>query len=550
MPRRAWASCATHADWGGLSCRWRSQSTRAPAGSAASSNSVPSAPNGGFAQDAARALPRPASSCASAAARSAGRPTAPAARRPAQRASNTAAVIRSGAAVPTAPATGAAGGARAKEAGLCTSCGLRRPADEPLRLRAMPRGAGASLDRRRYDARRAAGRCVRCAQPAVRGTVAAAAAASALEKERVSPDRQKQRQPVSDATSDRRARGDFVWIAAVHVKECSARCQRCAYRSNSRAPERHLAALWPPQITVIELQTLQELGTFETEAEAAACIAFARLHPDQVEILSNVPLLALPPAMSAASPQTSRTPGRLLANIWQSQRSVVLSAPRQSSAVRFARPSGSPAGVGAGPQPRGGVKSLEEGEQERGRERAVRARSATFVINSESNRRQDHVVRIELRLRSSVGWVPMRPSATSPPAGASPICRVATDESPIIEKQIRGPENRQDRVAPGGQLPERPDRHAGEAREEGPPGLRRGQAADPEAGGRRARTPTASPPRSCWSPAGAIQFLERPAGTNGNGAQEPGDDTAPAPDAATVQGLKASHFAGEVRQNV
>ena len=53
--------------------------------------------------------------------------------------------------------------------------------------------------------------------------------------------------------------------------------------------------MWPPQITVIELQTSQELGTFETEAEAAACIAFARLRQDQVEILSNVPLMALSP---------------------------------------------------------------------------------------------------------------------------------------------------------------------------------------------------------------------------------------------------------------
>ena len=76
----------------------------------------------------------------------------------------------------------------------------------------------------------------------------------------------------------------------------TARCERCAYRSNSRAPERHLAALWPPQITVIEVQTSRELGTFETEAEAAACLAFARLRPDQVEIHSNVPLLALSPS--------------------------------------------------------------------------------------------------------------------------------------------------------------------------------------------------------------------------------------------------------------
>ena len=75
----------------------------------------------------------------------------------------------------------------------------------------------------------------------------------------------------------------------------ATRCPRCAYRSNSRAPERHLVALWPPQFTVIELQALQELGTFETEAEAAASIVFAGLHPDQVEVLSNVPLLALSP---------------------------------------------------------------------------------------------------------------------------------------------------------------------------------------------------------------------------------------------------------------
>ena len=75
----------------------------------------------------------------------------------------------------------------------------------------------------------------------------------------------------------------------------AARCERCAYRSNSRAPERHLAALWPPQIAVVELETGDELGTFETEAEAAACLAFAKLRPDQVEFLSNVPLMALSP---------------------------------------------------------------------------------------------------------------------------------------------------------------------------------------------------------------------------------------------------------------
>ncbi|MDE0392625.1 MAG: hypothetical protein OXI57_11225 [Rhodospirillales bacterium] len=56
-----------------------------------------------------------------------------------------------------------------------------------------------------------------------------------------------------------------------------------------------MVALWPPQIAVIELETGDEMGVFETEAEAAACVAFARLRPDQVEIRSNVPLMALLP---------------------------------------------------------------------------------------------------------------------------------------------------------------------------------------------------------------------------------------------------------------
>lgn len=45
-------------------------------------------------------------------------------------------------------------------------------------------------------------------------------------------------------------------------------------------PERHLVPLWPPQITVIELETGDELGTFETEAEAAACLAPTGLRID------------------------------------------------------------------------------------------------------------------------------------------------------------------------------------------------------------------------------------------------------------------------------
>ena len=175
------------------------------------------------------------------------------------------------------------------EARLCTSCGRRRPSDnrsvcEPCRE------ARRALDRQRYAARKAAGRCVRCSQTTV-GGLSRCGRCLALEKERVSPERESAANKKRYA--GRRARDECVDCRA-HAGG-AARCPRCAYRSNARAPERHLVALWPPQITVIEVQTSQELGTFETEAEAAACIVFAGLRPDQVEFLSNVPLMTLLP---------------------------------------------------------------------------------------------------------------------------------------------------------------------------------------------------------------------------------------------------------------
>ena len=74
-----------------------------------------------------------------------------------------------------------------------------------------------------------------------------------------------------------------------------ARCESCARRSNSRAPEPHRASAPFPEYTVVELGTGDVIGSFETEAEAAACLVFAGLRPEQVEIRSDVPLMALSP---------------------------------------------------------------------------------------------------------------------------------------------------------------------------------------------------------------------------------------------------------------
>ena len=174
-----------------------------------------------------------------------------------------------------------------RDAGLCTSCGLRRPEDNHSACEPC-RGARRALDRRRYAARRAAGLCTRCAQPAVGGS-SRCGRCSALEAERTSPVRRSTAGKKRYAR--RRARGLCVDCAAPSAG--SARCQRCAYRSNVRAPAREGFPDWHrPYYTVIDPDR-GELGTFETEAEAAACIAFARLRPQQVEIRSNVPLMAL-----------------------------------------------------------------------------------------------------------------------------------------------------------------------------------------------------------------------------------------------------------------
>ena len=173
------------------------------------------------------------------------------------------------------------------EKGLCTNCGRRRP-DDNRSVCELCRSARQELDRRRYAARRAAGLCVRCTEPTV-GGMSRCGRCLTLEKERVSPERKS----LSSKRRYARRRARNICVDCGTDTAGSARCPRCADRSNTRAPARHLVTLWPQQITVIDLETCAELGVFETEAEAAACLVFAKLRPDQVEIRSNVPLMAI-----------------------------------------------------------------------------------------------------------------------------------------------------------------------------------------------------------------------------------------------------------------
>ena len=176
-----------------------------------------------------------------------------------------------------------------RDAGLCTSCGHCPPADgrsfcEPCRE------ARRTLDRRRYDARRADALCVRCARPTFAGS-SRCGRCSVLERERTSPERRS----AADKKRYARRKAQRVCVDCSTPTAGTARCPSCARRSNVRTPDPLNAPAPFPEYAVVEVATGDVLGIFETEAEAAACLVFEGLRPDQVEIHANVPLMALVP---------------------------------------------------------------------------------------------------------------------------------------------------------------------------------------------------------------------------------------------------------------
>ena len=176
-----------------------------------------------------------------------------------------------------------------QDAGLCTQCG-REPAADGRAVCEPCREARRARERARYAARRAARVCVRCAEPAIGGSSRCSRCAT-LEAERVSP----QRKSAADRKRYARRRAQGRCTDCGVYAHGAARCDACAHRSNTRAPAWHAMGVGPPFYTVIELETLEDHGTYDTEAEVAACLVFAGLRIDQVEILSNMPLMGLAP---------------------------------------------------------------------------------------------------------------------------------------------------------------------------------------------------------------------------------------------------------------
>lgn len=167
-----------------------------------------------------------------------------------------------------------------RDAGLCTHCGHR-----PLvagSTTCEPCGdVRRAADREQYAKRRADGRCgeptdggSRCAQCAM-----------------FEAGRHEQKNAAGRKRYARR-RAKRVCTDCAQPSQGASRCPACARRSYIRSGEHRGLPLFPAGYTVIEIATGQDHGTFESWADVAACLVFARLSHEEVEVLSDVPIMA------------------------------------------------------------------------------------------------------------------------------------------------------------------------------------------------------------------------------------------------------------------
>ena len=172
-----------------------------------------------------------------------------------------------------------------REVGLCTRCGSHPPVEggticEPCR------DARREAEREHYAARRAAGLCVECGETTFDG--GARCDPCAVRKGRRDPE--KKNAAARRLYAGRRAQGKCTDCG--ESAQGAARCEPCAKRSWSRSEHVRGIPVWPPQYTVIELATGEDYGTYDSEAEVAMCLAFAKLSRDQVEVLSDISPMA------------------------------------------------------------------------------------------------------------------------------------------------------------------------------------------------------------------------------------------------------------------
>ena len=165
-----------------------------------------------------------------------------------------------------------------RAAQLCAKCGQRPPAQGRSRCEVcLDRRNG--REREQWAVRRAQAACGACGDPAPDGAARCEACA------RLQAGRPSRRDYARKIYSRRRARKLCTECGAPAGN--ASRCEACARRSYVRSGEHRGLPAWPARFTVIEIDTGVCHGSFDSEAEVAACLVFAKLGHDQVEIVSD-----------------------------------------------------------------------------------------------------------------------------------------------------------------------------------------------------------------------------------------------------------------------
>ena len=186
--------------------------------------------------------------------------------------------------------------AERREKGLCLKCGKRPP--EPHRSQCGPciekrRTADLARYHQRTAERVAQGLCPKCGKrppepersqcgPCLEKDAAAGRARAAGMPRR---DPEKRNAAARRLYAKRRAKG--LCTDCGEPSQGAARCEPCARRSHERSIYFRGMPLYPPQYTVIELDTGDDHGTFDSWEDVALCLAFAQLSLDQVEVITD-----------------------------------------------------------------------------------------------------------------------------------------------------------------------------------------------------------------------------------------------------------------------
>ncbi|MYA95091.1 MAG: hypothetical protein F4X91_01610 [Nitrospinae bacterium] len=163
------------------------------------------------------------------------------------------------------------------KAGLCTTCGERKPVEGGAVCETC-REARRAEERELYARRRASGRCGRCGAEVIDKASTCSSCAA----------RDIKRRPRKNAASRARYHARRARSLCVDCSEPvngAVRCERCARRSYHSSGEHKGMPVHPPRYTVVELTTGVEHGPLDSWEEVAMCLAFESLSRDEVEVI-------------------------------------------------------------------------------------------------------------------------------------------------------------------------------------------------------------------------------------------------------------------------